>query len=77
MAPASVWSFRMTAMKNGGGGCIINIASAAGIKPVAGNAVYGTSKAAIGPSTSQEIVESRRGEDVHRQETAVVGVSQR
>jgi NAD(P)-dependent dehydrogenase (short-subunit alcohol dehydrogenase family) len=37
----------MTAMKNGGGGCIINIASAAGIKPVAGNAVYGTSKAAI------------------------------
>lgn len=37
----------MTAMKDGGGGCIINIASAAGIKPVAGNAVYGTSKAAI------------------------------
>jgi NAD(P)-dependent dehydrogenase (short-subunit alcohol dehydrogenase family) len=37
----------MTAMKDGGGGCIINIASAAGIKPVAGNAVYGTSKAGI------------------------------
>ncbi len=37
----------MTAMKDGGGGCIVNIASAAGIKPVAGNAVYGTSKAAI------------------------------
>ncbi len=37
----------VTAMKDGGGGCIINIASAAGIKPVAGNAVYGTSKAAI------------------------------
>lgn len=37
----------MTAMKDAGGGCIINIASAAGIKPVAGNAVYGTSKAAI------------------------------
>lgn len=37
----------MTAMKDSGGGCIINIASAAGIKAVAGNAVYGTSKAAI------------------------------
>ena len=32
---------------NTGGGCIINIASAAGIKPVSGNAAYGTSKAAI------------------------------
>lgn len=31
----------------GGGGCIINIASAAGIKPISGNAAYGTSKAAI------------------------------
>jgi len=39
--------YAMTAMKQGGGGCIINIASAAGIKPVAGNAAYGTSKAAI------------------------------
>lgn len=39
--------YAMTAMKDAGGGCIINIASAAGIKPVAGNAVYGTSKAAI------------------------------
>lgn len=29
------------------GGCIINIASAAGIKPISGNATYGTSKAAI------------------------------
>lgn len=37
----------MIAMRESGGGCIINIASAAGIKPVAGNAVYGTSKAAI------------------------------
>lgn len=37
----------MTVMKESGGGCIINLASAAGIKPVAGNAAYGTSKAAI------------------------------
>jgi len=37
----------MSAMKPGGGGCIINIASAAGIKPISGNAAYGTSKAAI------------------------------
>lgn len=29
------------------GGCILNVASAAGIKPLAGNAAYGTSKAAI------------------------------
>lgn len=36
----------MSAMKESGG-CIINIASAAGIKPVSGNAAYGTSKAAI------------------------------
>lgn len=37
----------MSAMKEHGGGCIINIASAAGIKPLSGNAAYGTSKAAI------------------------------
>jgi 3(or 17)beta-hydroxysteroid dehydrogenase len=37
----------MIAMKESGGGCIINIASAAGIKPISGNAAYGTSKAAI------------------------------
>jgi 3(or 17)beta-hydroxysteroid dehydrogenase len=37
----------MNAMKAYGGGCIINIASAAGIKPLSGNAAYGTSKAAI------------------------------
>jgi NAD(P)-dependent dehydrogenase (short-subunit alcohol dehydrogenase family) len=37
----------MTAMKEHGGGCIVNIASAAGIKPLSGNAAYGTSKAAI------------------------------
>ena len=37
----------INAMREGGGGCIINIASAAGIKPISGNAVYGTSKAAI------------------------------
>ena len=37
----------MTAMTEHGGGCIVNIASAAGIKPIAGNAAYGTSKAAI------------------------------
>ena len=36
----------MSAMKERGG-CIINIASAAGIKAVTGNAAYGTSKAAI------------------------------
>jgi NAD(P)-dependent dehydrogenase (short-subunit alcohol dehydrogenase family) len=36
----------MSAMKERGG-CIINVASAAGIKPLSGNAVYGTSKAAI------------------------------
>jgi NAD(P)-dependent dehydrogenase (short-subunit alcohol dehydrogenase family) len=36
----------MSAMKDRGG-CIINVASAAGIKPLSGNAVYGTSKAAI------------------------------
>jgi NAD(P)-dependent dehydrogenase (short-subunit alcohol dehydrogenase family) len=36
----------MIAMKEHGG-CIINIASAAGIKPISGNAAYGTSKAAI------------------------------
>jgi 3-oxoacyl-[acyl-carrier protein] reductase len=29
------------------GGCIVNVASAAGIKPITGNAGYGTSKAAI------------------------------
>jgi len=34
-------------MRDRGGGCIINIASAAGMKPVSGNAAYGTSKAAI------------------------------
>jgi 3(or 17)beta-hydroxysteroid dehydrogenase len=34
-------------MRDRGGGCIINIASAAGIKPISGNAAYGTSKAAI------------------------------
>jgi len=37
----------MDAMRTTGGGCIIQIASAAGIKPLAGNAAYGTSKAAI------------------------------
>jgi NAD(P)-dependent dehydrogenase (short-subunit alcohol dehydrogenase family) len=37
----------MSVMKEHGGGCIINIASAAGIKPISGNAAYGTSKAAI------------------------------
>jgi NAD(P)-dependent dehydrogenase (short-subunit alcohol dehydrogenase family) len=37
----------MLAIKESGGGCIINIASAAGIKPISGNAVYGASKAAI------------------------------
>jgi NAD(P)-dependent dehydrogenase (short-subunit alcohol dehydrogenase family) len=37
----------LNAMKAGKGGCIINVASAAGIKPIAGNAAYGTSKAAI------------------------------
>jgi NAD(P)-dependent dehydrogenase (short-subunit alcohol dehydrogenase family) len=37
----------LATMQTTGGGCIINIASAAGIKPLAGNAVYGTSKAAI------------------------------
>jgi NAD(P)-dependent dehydrogenase (short-subunit alcohol dehydrogenase family) len=37
----------MSAMKEGGGGCIINIASVAGIKALSGNAAYGTSKAAI------------------------------
>lgn len=37
----------MRLMKAGGGGCIVNVASAAGIKPLAGNAAYGTSKAAI------------------------------
>jgi NAD(P)-dependent dehydrogenase (short-subunit alcohol dehydrogenase family) len=36
----------MSTMKEHGG-CIVNIASAAGIKPIAGNAAYGTSKAAI------------------------------
>jgi 3(or 17)beta-hydroxysteroid dehydrogenase len=36
----------MSAMKERGG-CIINIASAAGIKPISGNAPYGTSKAAV------------------------------
>ena len=39
--------YAMEVMKAGRGGCIINIASAAGIKPLAGNAAYGTSKAAI------------------------------
>jgi 3(or 17)beta-hydroxysteroid dehydrogenase len=34
-------------MRDRDGGCIVNIASAAGIKPIAGNAAYGTSKAAI------------------------------
>ena len=37
----------MNTMKESGGGCIINIASAAGIKALSGNAAYGTSKAAI------------------------------
>ena len=37
----------MIAMRGRNGGCIINIASAAGIKPVSGNAAYGTSKAAV------------------------------
>jgi 3(or 17)beta-hydroxysteroid dehydrogenase len=37
----------MATMQPTGGGCIINIASAAGIKPVSGNAAYGTSKAAV------------------------------
>lgn len=37
----------MVAMKEHGGGCIVNIASAAGIKAISGNAAYGTSKAAI------------------------------
>ena len=37
----------MRPMKEVGGGCIINIASAAGIKPLAGNAAYGTSKASV------------------------------
>ncbi len=37
----------LRAMRGRGGGSIVNIASAAGIKPIAGNAVYGTSKAAI------------------------------
>jgi 3(or 17)beta-hydroxysteroid dehydrogenase len=37
----------MAAMQATGGGCILNIASAAGIKPIAGNSAYGTSKAAI------------------------------
>jgi 3(or 17)beta-hydroxysteroid dehydrogenase len=37
----------MNAMKSGGGGCIVNIASAAGVRALPGNAAYGTSKAAI------------------------------
>jgi 3(or 17)beta-hydroxysteroid dehydrogenase len=37
----------LCAMREAGGGCIVNIASAAGIKPISGNAAYGTSKAAI------------------------------
>ncbi len=37
----------LRAMRDRGGGCIVNIASAAGIKPISGNAAYGTSKAAI------------------------------
>jgi 3(or 17)beta-hydroxysteroid dehydrogenase len=37
----------MSTMKAGDGGCIVNIASAAGIKAISGNAAYGTSKAAI------------------------------
>ena len=37
----------MRAMGTTGGGSIINIASAAGIRPIAGNAAYGTGKAAI------------------------------
>ncbi len=37
----------LQAMKASGGGCILNVASAAGIKPLAGNAAYGTSKAAV------------------------------
>ncbi len=37
----------MKIMKAAGGGCILNVASAAGIKPLPGNAAYGTSKAAI------------------------------
>jgi 3(or 17)beta-hydroxysteroid dehydrogenase len=36
----------MHAMKKAGG-CIINIASAAGVKAIAGNAAYGSSKAAV------------------------------
>lgn len=39
--------YAMKAMKSGNGGCILNVASAGGIKPLAGNAAYGTSKAAI------------------------------
>jgi len=37
----------MQAMKTSGGGSIINIASAAGVKALAGNAAYGASKAAV------------------------------
>lgn len=37
----------MIVMKQHGGGCIINMASSAGIKPLSGNAAYATSKAAI------------------------------
>jgi 3(or 17)beta-hydroxysteroid dehydrogenase len=37
----------MAAMKGSGGGSIVNIASAAGAKALAGNAAYGASKAAV------------------------------
>ncbi len=46
------------AMKSGSGGCILNVASAAGIKPLAGNAAYGTSKAAIRFLTRVAAIES-------------------
>jgi NAD(P)-dependent dehydrogenase (short-subunit alcohol dehydrogenase family) len=39
--------YALRAMRGRSGGCIVNIGSAAGIKPIAGNAAYGTSKAAI------------------------------
>jgi NAD(P)-dependent dehydrogenase (short-subunit alcohol dehydrogenase family) len=39
--------YAMKAMQSQREGCIINIASAAGLKPLSGNAAYGTSKAAV------------------------------
>lgn len=51
----------MIAMKEGGGGCIVNIASAAGIKPISGNAAYGTSKAAIRFFTRVAALEGKPG----------------